>query len=176
MYRTSDGEELFIVDGHTHFWDAAPANQRNIHGKQFIDCFYAYHSALSPEQEVWPKEKFEKYDAETMVNDLFVDGPVDMAIIQPTYLKEFYIEGFNTTEQNAVITQAHPDRFILNGSFDPREGTAALEHLHALKEKLDAMLAREGRTALARACFDFLPHRARLDLEGWPEVDIFAHD
>ena len=49
-------------------------------------------------------------------------------------------------------------------------------HLHALKEKLDAMLAREGRTALAQACFDFLPHRARLDLEGWPEVDIFSHD
>ena len=134
MYRTSDGEELFVVDGHTHFWDAAPANQRNIHGKQFIDCFYAYHSALSPEQEVWPKEKFEKYDAETMYRDLFVDGPVDMAIIQPTYLKEFYIEGFNTTEQNAVITRQHPDRFVLNGSFDPREGTAALENIHALKE------------------------------------------
>ena len=49
-------------------------------------------------------------------------------------------------------------------------------HLHALKEKLDAMLAREGRVELAQACFDFLPHRARLDLEGWPEVDIFAHD
>ena len=49
-------------------------------------------------------------------------------------------------------------------------------HLHPLKEKLDAMLAREGRTALAEACFAFLPHRARLDLEGWPEVDIFAHD
>ena len=69
-----------------------------------------------------------------MVRDLFVDGPVDMAIIQPTYLKEFYIEGFNTTEQNAVITRQHPDRFILNGSFDPREGTAALENIHALKE------------------------------------------
>ena len=49
-------------------------------------------------------------------------------------------------------------------------------HLHALKEKLDAMLAREGRAALAQACFDFLPHRARLDLEGWPELDIFTHD
>ena len=49
-------------------------------------------------------------------------------------------------------------------------------HLHALKEKLDAMLAREGRMALAQACFDFLPDRARLDLEGWPEVDIFSHD
>ena len=49
-------------------------------------------------------------------------------------------------------------------------------HLHALKEKLDAMLAREGRAELAQACFAFLPDRARLDLEGWPEVDIFSHD
>ena len=48
-------------------------------------------------------------------------------------------------------------------------------YLHALREKLDAMLAREGRTALAQACFDFLPVRAALDLAGWPEIDIFAH-
>lgn len=48
-------------------------------------------------------------------------------------------------------------------------------HLHVLKEKLDAMLAREGRSALAQACFDFLPARAALDLAGWPEIDIFAH-
>lgn len=48
-------------------------------------------------------------------------------------------------------------------------------HLHALKAKLDVMLAREGRTHLARACFDFLPTRAALDLAGWPEADIFAH-
>ncbi len=48
-------------------------------------------------------------------------------------------------------------------------------HLHALRDKLDLMLARENRTGLATACFDFLPHRARLDLEGWSEEDIFAH-
>ena len=48
-------------------------------------------------------------------------------------------------------------------------------HLHALREKLDAMLAREGRTELARACFEFLPSRARLDLGGWEAEDIFAH-
>jgi ribonuclease D len=47
--------------------------------------------------------------------------------------------------------------------------------LHQLKEKLDPRLAREGRTALAQACFDFLPHRALLDLAGWAEQDIFAH-
>jgi ribonuclease D len=48
-------------------------------------------------------------------------------------------------------------------------------YLHALRDRLDAMLAREGRTDLAQACFDFLPVRARLDLAGWPETDIFAH-
>jgi ribonuclease D len=47
--------------------------------------------------------------------------------------------------------------------------------LHQLKEHLDVRLEREGRTALAAACFEFLPHRALLDLAGWPEVDIFAH-
>jgi ribonuclease D len=48
-------------------------------------------------------------------------------------------------------------------------------HLHALKEKLDAILAREGRTNLAAACFRFLPDRVRLDLAGWAGEDIFAH-
>lgn len=48
-------------------------------------------------------------------------------------------------------------------------------HLHALKEKLNAMLAREGRAELAQSCFEFLPARAELDLAGWPETDIFAH-
>jgi len=48
-------------------------------------------------------------------------------------------------------------------------------HLHALKERLDAMLAREGRAELAAACFRFLPDRVRLDLAGWAAEDIFAH-
>jgi ribonuclease D len=48
-------------------------------------------------------------------------------------------------------------------------------HLHALKDKLDAMLAREGRADLAAACFRFLPDRARLDLAGWAAQDIFSH-
>jgi ribonuclease D len=48
-------------------------------------------------------------------------------------------------------------------------------HLHALRARLDAMLAREGREPLARAAFEFLPHRVLLDLGGWAEQDIFAH-
>jgi len=51
-----------------------------------------------------------------------------------------------------------------------------VRYLHALKEKLDERLARENRTELAQACFDFLPYRALLDIAGWPDQDIFAHD
>ena len=50
-----------------------------------------------------------------------------------------------------------------------------VRYLHAMRTELDKRLAREGRTAIAQACFDFLPARADLDLAGWPEVDIFAH-
>ncbi|WP_375413384.1 ribonuclease D [uncultured Bradyrhizobium sp.] len=48
-------------------------------------------------------------------------------------------------------------------------------HLHGLRQRLDAMLAREGRSELAEACFAFLPTRAKLDLQGWDTEDIFAH-
>ncbi|MET0278057.1 MAG: ribonuclease D [Pseudorhodoplanes sp.] len=60
---------------------------------------------------------------------------------------------------------------------EPQVAYAASDvlYLHALKEKLDVLLAREGRTDLAEACFRFLPDRARLDLQGWSEQDIFAH-
>ncbi len=50
-----------------------------------------------------------------------------------------------------------------------------VRYLHRMREELDRRLVREGRMALAQACFDFLPARAELDLAGWPEIDIFAH-
>jgi predicted TIM-barrel fold metal-dependent hydrolase len=135
MYVMPNGEEIFVIDGHTHLWDASPANHKNIHGKEFIDCFYDYHRNLSPADYLWPKEKFEKYPLETLVQDLFVDGYDDMAILQPTYLKDFYTAGFNTTEQNAAAKRAYPDRFILNGAFDPRDEDRGLEYLEELVEK-----------------------------------------
>jgi ribonuclease D len=60
---------------------------------------------------------------------------------------------------------------------DPQKDYAAsdVRFLHAMKEKLDVRLVREGRMVLAQSCFDFLPARAELDLAGWPEIDIFAH-
>lgn len=128
MYE-KDGERYYIVDGHVHFWDGSPANQANKYGKGFINCFYDYHANLSPEEYVWPREKFEKYSEETMIKDLFEDGYVDKAIFQPTYLTDFYKDGFNTTAQDAAVADNNPGKFIVNGAFDPREGERGLDKL-----------------------------------------------
>ncbi|GAB7388173.1 amidohydrolase family protein [Bacillaceae bacterium] len=134
MFRTKDGEEIFVIDSHIHFWDGSPANQKNVHGAQFIGCFYDYHRNLSPKEYVWPRETFVKYEMEKMVDDLFVKGHVDIAIFQPTYLTDFYHQGFNTTERNAQAAKRYPGRFIVNGAFDPRDGEKGLEYLHELVE------------------------------------------
>lgn len=134
MYE-KDGEKYFVVDGHIHFWDASPENQANEYGKMFIDCFYGYHSALSPEEYLWPQDKFEKYSEEDIMHDLFEIGYVDVAIFLPTYLEDFYVKGFNTTDQDAVLKEKYPDKFILNGRFDPRDGPEGLEEFEELVKR-----------------------------------------
>jgi predicted TIM-barrel fold metal-dependent hydrolase len=129
-----NGERYFVVDGHVHFWDARPEN-RNRLGEGFIACFYDYQCNLSPEEWVWPKEKFDRYTEEDLVHDVFEVGHADKAIFQPTYLKDFFPGGFNTTEQNAAVAEKHPGRFIVNGAFDPRDGDAGLEALEELVER-----------------------------------------
>ena len=137
MYKTPDGKQIFVLDCHTHFWNGSPENQRNIHGKQFIDCFYAYHTGLSPKEQLWEKAKFEKQTVEQVYRDLFIDGPDDMAIIQSTYLTDFYKEGFSSIERSSQLAEVNPGRFIVNGSFDPRDGEKALEYIHYMKEAFD---------------------------------------
>ncbi len=135
MFVTSKGDEIFVIDGHVHFWDGSAENQRNPHGEAFIDCFFDYHKALTPSDYLVTRKEFDKYTPETMYQALFVDGYDDMAIFQPTYLKEFYKNGFNTTEQNAAIAKLYPERFIVNGAWDPRDGEPGLEALEALVEQ-----------------------------------------
>jgi len=133
MYRTISGEEIFVVDCHSHFWDASPENQLNKYGRGWIDCFYAYHKNLSPPDYVWPLERYEKYTSEGMVHDQFVKGYVDLAILQPTYLIDFYKNGFNTIEQNSVMKKDYPDRYLLNGAWDARDGMLGLDYLRRQK-------------------------------------------
>jgi uncharacterized protein len=128
MYQ-KDGQKYFIVDGHVALWDGRPENQRNIHGKQFIDCFYDYHRNLSPESEVWSYEDYLYQGGKRLLKDLFEDGYVDHAIFQPAQLDEFYYKGFGQTEEAFALTQRHPDKLTYNHNFDPRNGEAGLEQL-----------------------------------------------
>jgi uncharacterized protein len=128
MYR-HNGESIYVVDGHVHFWDASPANYLNEkYADGWIKCFYDYHRNLSPADYVWPLEKYQKYSEADMMHDLFEVGYVDKAIFLPTYLKDWYRNGFNTIQQDAVLAEKYPDKFILNGRFDPREGEEGLRN------------------------------------------------
>ena len=127
MYE-KDGEKYFVVDGHTHFWDASPENWvpgQEEYAKGWIECFHAYHG-LGPPETHWPLDRFEKYSEELMMHDLFEVGHVDKAIFQPTNLRQWYKNGFNTTESDGAMAERHPDKFLVNTTFDPREGEAGM--------------------------------------------------
>lgn len=119
-----------VIDNHVHHWDASPENS-NALGDRWIKCFHAYHSALTPTPEyTWDLAFFRKVPDDWYLRTLFDESGVDMAILQPTYLYDFYKRGFNTVEQNLAIAQMAPDRFIVNGRVDPRDGSEAIEELH----------------------------------------------
>jgi predicted TIM-barrel fold metal-dependent hydrolase len=130
MYE-KDGEKYFIVDAHLHFWDASRENWvegQEQYAKGWIDCFYGYHQ-LAPPETHWDYEHYLKVSADDLMRDVFDEGHVDKAIFQSTYLKSWYKAGFNTVEQNGALLEKHPDKFIVNGRFDPRDGDAGLRQL-----------------------------------------------
>ena len=123
MYSVN-GEKIFVVDGHMHFWDAGPDNHKNDYGHAWIKCFYDYHSALSPADYVWGLRQ---------VLQLRRRGPDQrtcssratwiLAILNSTYLYEFFKTGFNTHQKNNVIKQKHPRPvFLLCGFLRPAGG------------------------------------------------------
>jgi hypothetical protein len=128
MY-TKDGESYFIVDAHIALWDGRAENCKNIHGKQFIDCFYDYHKNLSPEDAVWPYDEYTYYGGDRLMKDLFEDGYVDHAIFQPAFLGDFYYNGFGQTDQAWALTQQNPGKLTYNHNFDPRNEQAGLDQL-----------------------------------------------
>jgi predicted TIM-barrel fold metal-dependent hydrolase len=140
MYE-KNGEQYFVFDSHLHFWDASPANWvpgQEKYAKGWIECFHAYQG-LGPAETHWPIEKFQKYSVEDFERDMFEEGHVDVAVFQPTYLKEWYRTGFNTTEMDAEMAARHPDRLIVNGRFDPRDGDVGLWQLEEDAEKFGLM-------------------------------------
>jgi predicted TIM-barrel fold metal-dependent hydrolase len=130
LYRKGE-DSYFVVDGHIHYWDASPANWRvgaEHYARGFIECFHGY-MGLAPAETHWNLEKFQKYEEGDLLQDVFEDGHVDVAIFQPTYLHEWFVDGFNTTERNAQLAERHPGKFVLNTRWDPREGDAGLARL-----------------------------------------------
>jgi len=126
-----NGEKYFVVDGHIHYWDASPANWlpgAEHYAKGWIECFHGYQG-LGPAETHWPLEKFQGYTEDDLMTDVFEDGHVDVAIFQPTYLKEWYRDGFNTTERDATLFEKHPGKFVLNTRWDPRDGDDGLRQL-----------------------------------------------
>ena len=130
MYTTDSGEKIFVIDAHVTLWDGSDENIKNIHGKQFIDCFYDYHK-LSPKEYIWPYKKYQKYTEEDFEKDVFEEGYADMAIFNPQYLGDFYHDGFSNVERNDKFRQRHPDRIIANGWWDPRNGEPGLAQFEA---------------------------------------------
>lgn len=114
MFTTKTGEKIFVIASLIALWDGSPANQRNQHGEEFINCFYNYHK-IGPKEYHWPREKFERYSGENLIEDVFTNGYVDMAIFQPAYLGEFYKDGFGNMKRQAELTAQYPDRLINNG-------------------------------------------------------------
>jgi ribonuclease D len=136
--------------------------------------------------------------ADPQVLKLFHFGRFDIAVLE--HALGIRCEPVYCTKVAAKLTRTFTDRFGLkdlckellgvelskqqqtsdwgaDSLSDEQLGYAAADvlHLHALKAKLDALLAREGRSEFALRAFQFLPTRARLDLAGWPEIDIFEH-
>jgi predicted TIM-barrel fold metal-dependent hydrolase len=130
MYE-KDGEKYFVVDSHSHYWDASRENWKpgqEKYAKGWIDCFYGYHQ-LAPPETHWDYEHFLKVSEQDVIKDVFEDGHCDYMIMQSTYLRSWYTEGFNDLQRNGDLARKYSDRMIANGRFDPREGEAGLKQL-----------------------------------------------
>src|ERR671924_2274694 len=103
MYRTTNGEEIFVIDAHTGYWDASKENCKNRFGEAFIETFYAFHNGFNPPDPKWTMDyerQFRKVDPDWYLEEMFVKGDADMAILSTQVLTDFYKTGFVNPERN----------------------------------------------------------------------------
>lgn len=120
----------FVFDSHSHVWDASPENTKNKWGEIWIECFYAYQTALNPPDPKWKMDydkTFRKTDEDWYIDEMFVKGDADMALLGTTVLKEFFHEGFHSADKHARIAARYPGRMIVLGGLDPRAPDALEE-------------------------------------------------
>lgn len=114
---------VFVFDAHTGFWDASRENCKNRFGEVFIESFYGIHNALNPPDPKWTMEyemRFRKVDPEWYLEEVFIKGDADMAILSTQVLREFYYEGFCSADRNMTLRARAPERIISLGGLDPR--------------------------------------------------------
>jgi uncharacterized protein len=120
----------FVFDAHTGFWDASPANTKNRFGDAFIETFYAFHTAFNPPDPKWTMDyerTFRKVDPDWYLEEMFVKGEADMAILSTQVLMDFYHTGFVNPERNVELAKRAPERIIPLGGVDPRAPNAVEE-------------------------------------------------
>jgi uncharacterized protein len=120
----------FVLDAHTGAWDASPENTKNRFGEAFIETFYAFHKGLNPPDPRWTMDyeaQFRKVDPDWFLDEMFVTGDADMAILSTQVLKDFYHQGFVTADSNARLRARAPERLISLGGVDPRDPRALEE-------------------------------------------------
>ena len=113
----------FVFDGHTGFWDASAENTKNRFGDAFIETFYAFHQGFNPPDPKWTMDYervFRKVDPEWYLEEMFVKGAADMAVLSTQVLMDFYHTGFVNPERNAELAGRYPERILPLGGVDPR--------------------------------------------------------
>src|SRR5207248_7983390 len=137
MYRTTNGEEIFVFDAHTGFWDASKENCKNRFGEAFIETFYAFHTGFNPPDKKWTMDyetQFRKVDPDWYLEEMFIKGDADMSILSTQVLMDFYHTGFTNADRNAQMRARAPERIISLGGVDPRMPNAVQEVERQIKE------------------------------------------
>jgi len=127
----------FVLDAHTGAWDASPENTKNRFGEAFIETFYAFHKGLNPPDPRWTMDyeaQFRKVDPDWFLDEMFVKGDADMAILSTQVLLDFYHQGFVTADSNARLRARAPERLISLGGVDPRDPRAVAEVERQIKD------------------------------------------
>ena len=135
----------FVLDAHTGFWDASPQNTKNRFGDAFIETFYAFHKGFNPPDPQWTMDYetvFRKVDPEWYLEEMFVKGEADVAILSTQILTDFYHTGFVNPARNAQLTARAPARLIPLGGVDPRMPHAVAE---VWKKRLVPLMRPPGR-------------------------------
>ena len=116
-------DDTFVFDAHTGYWDASPENTKNRFGDAFVETFYAFHTGFNPPDPKWTMDyerTFRKVDPDWYLEEMFVKGSADMAVLSTQVLSDFYHTGFVNPERNAQMAARYPERIIPLGGVDPR--------------------------------------------------------